>query len=200
MNYDVLFQKAREVASSRMQSGAQVFPDDTVCVIYTQTGRIYVGLNRRDRVGGKIMQIHAEAEGIRNMQAGSEAIIRGLLLMSIADGTPLLPCDHCLRCILALNKENEKCEILMHDRAVAISQLSQFSELQGNLPKVSGSAGSEDAAHPAPAVPKASSADYLRDRVNSLLNAADEIAPAEPEEEEESFSVKKLFGGLFGKK
>ncbi len=181
-------------------------PDDTVCVIASVSGKLYTALNRRENINGTVRNIHAEAEAIRSMQAASETMIRTILLISCANGMPLLPCDNCMRSIVALNPDNIRCEIMMMDRAVSMSefrdrilprqnmQMSQMSQpyAQAKPTVTSVSAVSMQ-------VPEASNdANLLKSRVNSLLSAATD----DDDEEETKHKPEKkgFFGGLFGKK
>ena len=101
VNYDAIFQRAHEIANQRIRSGEPVLPDDTVCVLSTGSGKLYTGLNRRENSGGTLLNIHAETEAIRNMKATGETQIRTLLLISTANGMPMLPCDNCMLNIIS---------------------------------------------------------------------------------------------------
>ena len=217
MNYDAIFQRAREIAAQRMQSGEQLMQDDTVCVICSASDTLYTGCNRRASVNGMLHNNHAEVEAIRNMQKAGEAAIRQVLLISVANGMPLLPCDQCLRNFLSIHPDNIRCEIMMHDRAVPITEFIE----RLRHPQAAHSAQlppQQSLQHPvrqSQGIPKAevqefqltsvsapqdgaNEANLLRNRVNSLLAAADELD--EEEAEEKAAGKKGLFGGLFRKK
>lgn len=194
MNYDMLFKKANEMASLRRRSGELISPDDTICVIFSGGGRIFTGTNRHETVNGRAINIHAEAEAIRSLQAAKESVVRTVLLISAMHGTPLLPCEHCLRSIALLNPENIKCEIMMHDRAVPITELGDFSGKVKESKNLSVSEGLK--VQSVPLEETANDSDILKQRVNSLLSVVDE----DEEEEKKDEQPKGLFGGLFRRK
>lgn len=197
-----------------MQSGEQLMPDDTVCVICSGSDTLYSGCNRRATINGMLRNTHAETEAIRNMQKAGEAAVRQVLLISVANGMPLLPCDQCLRSFLSIHPDNIRCEIMMHDRAVPITEFieklrhpqtahsAQYPPQQSVQQSVQGIPKAEVKEFRLTSVSApqdgANEANLLRNRVNSLLAAADEID--EEEAEEKAAGKKGLFGGLFRKK
>lgn len=185
MNYDAIFQKARSLAAQRASQGEPATSEDTVCVISSQSGRMYTGVSHVEKVGGTRHNVHAEAEAIRSMQGGGEAVIHALLLVSVSTGMPILPCEHCLRSVLTLHADNIQSEILMPDRAVPIRELVKDADkfIRRDTPQ-------EPETVP-------TGAGVLMDHVNSLLNAAEEI---DDDEEAEEAPKKGFFGGLFRRK
>lgn len=193
MDYNIIFRKAYEMADLRLRNGELISPDDTICVIFSGTGRIFTGTNRHQTVNGKAINIHAEAEAIRGLQAAKESLIKTVLLISAMQRTPLLPCEHCLRSIALLNPENIHCEIMMHDRAVPLSELGDFSGKVQESKNLSKSQGLRVASQAL--AEDGNNSDLLKQRVNSLLNAFEE-----EEQDEEEQKPKGLLGGLFRKK
>lgn len=212
MNYETIFQTARELASQRVRSGDPVLPDDTVCVIASVSGKLYTGVNRRENVNGTICNIHAEKEVLRSMQNAGETGIRTVLLLSVGTGMPLLPCDDCMRSFIALNPDNIRCEIMMMDRAVPIAEFIDRFRPKANMQ------ASQPYAQAAPAktvtsitsvsvsasavsvqIPEATSdADLIRSKVSSLLHAAED--DEDSTDKKQKPEKKKRFGGFFGKK
>ncbi len=140
--------------------------------------------------------IHAEADAMRNMQAMGDSIVQKLLLLSVVNGMPLLPCDDCMRMILSLHTENIRCEIMMHDRAVPIAEFSEklkaYNAARNGLTPDIRTVTSVSV----PAPPETgSTSNLLKSRVDSLLNVGDD-----EDEVEEETKKKGLFGGLFKKK
>ncbi len=212
MNYETIFQTAREIVSQRLRSGEPVMPDDTVCVIASVTGKLYTAQNRRENVNGTIRNIHAEKEAMRSMQNASETVIQTVLLLSCSNGMPLLPCDDCMRSMIALNPDNIRCEIMMMDRAVPIAEFIDRFRPKANMQ------ASQPYAQAAPAksvtsitsvsvsasavsvqIPEATNdADLLRSKVSSLLHAAED--DEDDTDKTQKPEKKKRFGGFFGKK
>lgn len=198
VNYEAIFQCAHEIANQRMRSGEPISQDDTVCVICAGSGKMYSGINRRETSGSVPRNIHAEEEAIRNMQAAGEAVIQALLLISVANGMRMLPCDECMRKVLALHPDNIRCEILMPDRAVPLSEFSRKLSAAVHTP-VNPVAKPEVHQVPSVSVPLpqgvGSDAALLKSKVNDLLGVTEE-----EEEEEEEVTLRSILGGFFKKK
>jgi len=190
MNYDAMFQRAFEIANQQYQLGQYYDQDDTICVLCTRSGMLYTGVNKKENVNGMIMNIHAEADAIRAMQSNGESAIAGVLLISSLNRTPLLPCEHCMRWILSLHPDNVCCEILMHDRAVPISEfsVSAASGLQPAAPFPDRSPASVTLSESA-----SNDSSLIMGRINDLLGDEEEKTTEQPKE-------KKRFGGLFRRK
>lgn len=196
MNYDSIIQRAQEIATQRLKSGEPIGPDDTVCVLCSASGRLFTGLNHIEMKAGVVHNTHAEVEALRNMQVMGETVIQALLLISIANGMPLLPCYDCMRQILSLHTDNINCNIMMHDRVVPISEFSEqikaHQKMRVSMPQTSVHRVTSVSA---PLPPEASNeSNLLKNRVNSLLSAAEEDEPEEAED-----GKKKRFG-FFKKK
>lgn len=199
VNYDAIIQRAREIATQRMKSGEPVGPDDTVCVLSSASGRLFTGLNHFEMQNGAVHNVHAEIEAIRNMQVMGESVIETLLLISITNGMPLLPCFDCMEQILELHTDNIHCEIMMHDRAVLLSEFSEQIKAQQKLRvSVQHHSVQRVTSVSAPLPAEASNeANLLKDRVNSLLSV---VADDEDEPEQEEATGKKKRFGFFRKK
>ena len=199
MNYDAIIQRATEIAMQRMKSGEAVTPDDTVCVLCSSSGRLFTGLSRVDNQGGTLQYVHAELEAIRNMQVMGESVIQTLLLISILNGMPLLPCFDCMRHILSLHTDNIHCEIMMQDRAVPLAEFSEQLKAQARMSAVSPAISIQrvtSVSAPLPAEAR-NDASLIKNRVNSLLSVVED--DEEEEEKEEETGKKKRFG-FFRKK
>lgn len=197
MNYDAIIQRAQEIAMQRLKSGEPVGPDDTVCVLCSASGRLFTGLNHVEVRGGVRQNVHAELEAIRNMQVMGESVIEALLLLSISNGIPLLPCYDCMQQILALHMDNMYCEIMMQDRGVPISEFSEQIKAHQKM-RVSKPVASVHrvTSVSAPLPSEASNeSNLLKNRVNSLLS----VTADDDDEEEEKTEKKKRFG-FFKKK
>ena len=199
MNYDAIIQRATEIAMQRMKSGEAVTPDDTICVLCSSSGRLFTGLSRVDNQGGTLQYVHAEMEAIRNMQVMGESVIQTLLLISILNGMPLLPCFDCMRHILSLHTDNIHCEIMMQDRAVPLAEFSEQLKAQARMSAASPAISIQrvtSVSAPLPAEAR-NDASLIKNRVNSLLSVVED--DEEEEEKEEETGKKKRFG-FFRKK
>ena len=130
----MLHSKMMEAARSRiqqyLQSGAMVRPMDTVCVIYTQSGRVYSGMSHTSINRGQVMVTHAEVEAVQNMLAFHEKSIQVIMLLNAYTGKPMLPCTDCIRRIISLKPENSNCQIMLNQSSVSISEVNASSNVQ----------------------------------------------------------------------
>lgn len=126
MAYDVILNIAAEVAKKRSESGVPVNPDDTVCVIRTNTGNIYTGLNGIEMRNGMAIPVHAEIDAINNMRAHDENIIEAVTVLNSFNLTPILPCNNCISIIISLNPENTKCQIVTPNRNIGIIEVNMY--------------------------------------------------------------------------
>jgi cytidine deaminase len=194
LNYDAIFQKAHEVCDTRARSGQMTGPDESVCILFSRGGRLYYGVSRKEYINGIPKDIHAEHEAMMYMKQGHEYGIQALLLMTTGTRMLMAPCSQCIREIIAMSQENLRCEILLPDRAVLITQLPNFDrrftvsqqsvQFGGGQQSVQFNAASEN-----------SGSEALLSRVNDLLSVADDN-----DEDEEEEKKKRGFGGFFRRK
>lgn len=173
-------------------------PDDTVCVLCSSSGRLFTGFSHFVNQGGMLQNVHAELEAIRNMQIMGESVIDSMLLISIVNGMPLLPCFDCMRQILSLHTDNIYCEIMMQDRAVPLAEFSDQLRAQAvrtTLPNF----GIQRVASVSVSLPTEvrNDASLIKDRVNSLLHIVDDEEDQITETED---GDKKRRFGFFRKK
>ncbi len=121
---DMLFSTANTIANARVESGEIIAQEETICVIQTNSGRIYSGVSYLDNMGA---YVHAEIEAIRNMQIAGENSIIGLLLISTFNRIPMLPCSNCMSYIMSLGMDNQSIYILMADRMINIAEASAMA-------------------------------------------------------------------------
>lgn len=123
MAYEFMYNVALDIVNKKTASGEPVSPDDTVCVIYSNTGRMYTGMSKIDNQRGMVNLIHAEVDAIRNMQSFGDSGIESLLLMHVYSRSLMLPCGNCLNYVLSLNPVNSQCWIWGPERLMRITEL-----------------------------------------------------------------------------
>ena len=123
--YETLFNIAQNVAQQQLHSGVYVGPDDTVCVVCSAGNRIYTGVSRTEVQGGTQTNIHAEIDAMQHLQQAGETAVTGLLLIKTYSRSPILPCNGCIRYILSLHPENARCQIVLPDRMMPITEIGQ---------------------------------------------------------------------------
>lgn len=119
MNTNDTINAAHTVAIQMLESNSFISPEDTVCSVRTRSGRIFTGASH--------MNVHAEIEAIRNMQAAGEGIVDELVLISTQTRVQLLPCNNCVGYILSLHPENANCAVIMPDRAIRLADVGMFA-------------------------------------------------------------------------
>lgn len=124
MTFEAIYNIALEVANARAQSGEYIAPDETICVIFSRTGRVYNGVSRVDMSNGAPMSIHAEIEAMRNMQTyGNETAVDSIVLIDTINRSPMLPCNGCVNYIVSMSPENAMGGVVMPDRTIPFSEI-----------------------------------------------------------------------------
>ena len=138
MAYEFMYNVALDMVNKRTSSGEPVSPEDTVCVIYSNTGRIYTGMSRIDNQRGMVNLIHAEVDAIRNMQSFGENGIESLLLMHIYSRSLMLPCGNCIGSVLSLDPSNSQCWVWGPDRLMRITEIGSTSPTVNQNSQITG--------------------------------------------------------------
>lgn len=191
----------------------QCTPDDTVCVIFAASQRIFFGVNHIEIQNGMQVNIHAEIDAMQRMQAGGEFIVEYILLVNVMSMQAMLPCANCAGYIISRAPQNANCQIVLPDRMMPLAQLAQpnanagfnpgmpaGSQMFGQAPmpgsvnmpfqnagRTSTYTNSYGSAY---VRAKKSTGSKLKDRISGLANAGKDIVDDEPEE---SAFIKKLF-------
>ena len=124
MMYETMFKAAQDLAM-RKQSSGYVNPDDTVCVICAASQRIYTGVNHTEMQNGMMVNVHAEIDAMQQLRAGGDTAAEYLLLIGAMTCQPILPCNGCIGFILSQGPENAKCQVVLPDRMLPITQIGQ---------------------------------------------------------------------------
>ncbi|HBB72529.1 MAG TPA: hypothetical protein DCZ71_07990 [Ruminococcus sp.] len=219
MAYEFMYSAAMDIIQSRISSGDKFGYDDTVCVIYTRSGKICTGFSRTENTGGQPGVVHAEIEALRIVQTYNESAIEAIMLVHILSRGLILPCNNCLGYIVSLNSSNAQSVIVVSDRLIRVSEVSKFVSapagaglnvpppsvnaartgvMQGGIQN-SGASGyiSPDQPQKPVYTPPSERAkgDYLKKRVNKLMRAAED----DEDEVSEEKKGRGIVGGLFGR-
>ena len=124
MTFEAIYNIALEVANARAQSGEYIAPDETICVIFSRTGRVYNGVSRMEMMNGAPMSVHAEIEAMRNMQTyGNEVAVDSMVLIDTINRSPMLPCGGCVSYIVSMSPDNAMSCVVMPDRMIPLSEI-----------------------------------------------------------------------------
>ena len=203
MNTDAVINAAQTAAIRLLESGAYIPPDSTVCALQTLSGRIFTGISRNDMNGHTAVPIHAEVDAVQNMLASGERTIAALIMINTQNRMPMLPCNNCIGYIISLDQRNAECLVIMPDRMIKLTDAGMYASsganMNNNAPQAfhgGYQAGRQGTQSPlfSPDIVSSEKADgdLLRNKVNSLLNVA------EDDEEEENEKNEKPKKGLFG--
>lgn len=132
MLFDEMNQIARNIASQRLSSNMPLSFNDTICVVYTTTSKIYVGVSAVKTVNNMPMMCHAEMEVCNNLLSENDTAIAELSVFNAGNFQPVLPCPDCAARIMALNPNNAGTLILLPTQNVVLSQLGAFVQSQQN--------------------------------------------------------------------
>ena len=128
-------QIARNVVSQRMSSNMPLGFNDTICVAFTTTSKIYVGVSSMTMVNNMPMQFHAEVDMCNNVMRENDTAIAEMAVFSAASLQPMLPCSDCAARIMGMNPANANTLVLLPTQNVALSQMGAYIQSQ-NQPQM----------------------------------------------------------------
>ena len=122
--FQKLYKVAQDIAIQKRNTG-QCTPDDTVCVIFAASQRVFFGVNHIEMQNGMQVNVHAEIDAMQQMRAGGEFMAEFLLLINVMSLQAMLPCANCAGFIMSQAPQNANCQIVLPDRMIPLAQLGQ---------------------------------------------------------------------------
>ena len=138
MLFDEMSQIARNVAAQRMSSNMPLSFNDTICVAFTSSNKIYVGVSSVTIVNNMPMQFHAEVDMCNNVMRENDTAIAEMAVFNAASFQPMLPCSDCAARIMGMNPANSNTLVLLPTQNVALSQMGAYiqSQSQPQMPNM----------------------------------------------------------------
>lgn len=130
MLFDEMSQVARNVVTQRMSSNMPLSFNDTICVAFTASSKIYVGVSSITMVNNMPMQFHAEVDMCNNVMRENDTAIQEMAVFNAASLQPMLPCTDCAARIMAMNPANSNTLVLLPTQNVALSQMGAYIQSQ----------------------------------------------------------------------
>lgn len=124
--FQKLFNVAQDIAKQKLNTG-QCTPDDTVCVIFAASQRVFYGVNHLEMQNGMQVNVHAEIDAMQHMIAGGEFVAEYLLLINVMSMQAMLPCANCAGYIMSQAPLNANCQIVLPDRMMPLARLVQMN-------------------------------------------------------------------------
>ena len=122
--YQKLFKVAQDIAIQKQNTG-QCTPDDTVCVIFAASQRVFYGVNHLQMQNGMQVNVHAEIDAMQHMVQGGEVLAEYLLLINVMSMQAMLPCGNCAGFMINQAPLNANCQVVLPDRMIPLAQLVQ---------------------------------------------------------------------------
>lgn len=130
MLFDEMSQIARNVVSQRMSQNMPLSFNDTICVAFTSSSKIYVGVSSLTMVNNMPMQFHAEVDMCNNVMRENDTAIAEMAVFNAASLQPMLPCSDCAARIMQMNPANSNTLVLLPTQNVALSQMGAYIQSQ----------------------------------------------------------------------
>lgn len=127
-------QVAQNAVNQRMNSNIPIGRNDTICVVNTLSGRVYVGFSGIENVQGMPVEKHAEIDAVNNMMMYNDVVINSLTLLNITTMTVILPCVRCVEAILRLNPNNANAMIITPTNPIPLISLRQAGPMGMPVP------------------------------------------------------------------
>ena len=118
MKYDIIFSVATDAIQNKVMTGANIMPDDTVCVLITNSDKTYTGFNLTDVKDGKLVAGCSEKEAIKNLLCVNDntVIISAMVTLNCTTQIPVLPCPDCVKLITGMNEANYDTLVITPDK------------------------------------------------------------------------------------
>ncbi len=133
-------QVAQNAVNQRMSSNIPIGRNDTICVVNTLSGRVYVGFSGIDNMQGIPSEKHAEIDAVNNMMMYNDVVINALTLFNITTMTVILPCVRCVETLLRLNPNNANAMVITPTNPIPLISLRQAGPMSMPVPPVSNNA------------------------------------------------------------
>ena len=127
-------QVAQNAVNQRMSSNIPIGRNDTICVVNTLSGRVYVGFSGMDNMQGMPMEKHAEIDAVNNMMMYNDVVINALTLFNITTMTVILPCVRCVEALLRLNPNNANAMVITPTNPIPLMSLRQAGPMSMPVP------------------------------------------------------------------
>lgn len=128
-------QVAQNAVNQRMSSNIPIGRNDTICVVNTLSGRVYVGFSGVDNMQGMPMEKHAEIDAVNNMMMYNDVVINALTLFNITTMTVILPCVRCVETLLRLNPNNSNAMVITPTNPIPLMSLRQAGPMSMPVPQ-----------------------------------------------------------------
>ncbi len=128
-------QVAQNAVNQRMSSNIPIGRNDTICVVNTLSGRVYVGFSGMDNIQGMPMEKHAEIDAVNNMMMYNDVVINALTLFNITTMTVILPCVRCVETLLRLNPNNSNAMVITPTNPIPLMSLRQAGPMSIPVPQ-----------------------------------------------------------------
>lgn len=223
MQFNDMCQIAKNIAAQYIKNNKNnnsLSMNDTICVVYTCSGKINVGISSSKMINNIPLLVHAEIEVCNILSNQNDTAIAEMSLFNAVNFQPVLPCNDCALKIMSLNSYNLNTLLVLPTEKITLQNMNTYIQNQNRNtvrypePTQSMSLESLQGSSPvrskntSPSIYASSSylaehdnddSQLLRGRLNSLLSDDEDVEELKNKKAKEKASRKKKFNFFKGK-
>jgi len=112
MKYDYIYSEAVEIINNKKDEGTKFFSRDTLCLIVTESGKLFSAFNTSDIVDGKLVTGSSEKAALKKLKSSGETRIDAVITMNCSEMIPVIPDNESVSEILELDRYNSSADVI----------------------------------------------------------------------------------------
>lgn len=123
----MLFNEMYQTAKNTIEVSNTGFnEDDTICVAYTVSGKVYTGLSSVKYIGSISVFVHAEIDLCNSLLKNHDTAVAEIALFKVKNLETVLPCSDCILKIISLNSLNTNTVFVLPSENVPLSKAHEY--------------------------------------------------------------------------
>ena len=160
MLFNEMYQTAKNIIEA---SNIKFNENDTICVAYTVSGKVYTGLSSVKYIGSISVSAHAETDLCNSLLKNNDTAVAELALFKIKNLETVFPCSDCILRIISLNSFNTNTVFVLPSENIFLSKTHEYNQNSNNYIESDYLKKYES-----------DESRYLKKRLNSIFNSSDD--------------------------
>lgn len=129
MLFNEMYQTAKNIIEA---SNIKFNENDTICVAYTVSGKVYTGLSSVKYIGSISVSAHAETDLCNSLLKNNDTAVAELALFKIKNLETVFPCSDCILRIISLNSFNTNTVFVLPSENIFLSKTHEYNQNSNN--------------------------------------------------------------------
>lgn len=160
MLFNEMYQTAKNIIEA---SNIKFNENDTICVAYTVSGKVYTGLSSVKYIGSISVSAHAETDLCNSLLKNNDTAVAELALFKIKNLETVFPCSDCILRIISLNSFNTNTVFVLPSENILLSKTHEYNQNSNNYMESDYLKKYEN-----------DESRYLKKRLDSIFNSSDD--------------------------